>query len=153
MAEWSSNSLSFPFGEPSPSPTTTFPRLNDSLPFQNGHFSSSFSSSLSSPIWGGGAWQAQNCGACEANTRQYRLPGSSHWVAARPSSLSSCLPSWPHLPPPATAHPSWPIHPKGSTKNATNLALGLCSYSECSNLLLLLTNTQSQLKILDIQHN
>ena len=105
------------------------------------------------PNLGGGAWQAQNCGACEANTRQYRLPGSSHWVAARPSSLSSCLPSWPHLPPPTTAHPSWPIHPKGSTKNATNLALGLCSYSECLNLLLLLTNTQSQLKILDIQHN
>ena len=76
-------------------------------------------SSSCSPNFGHkGAWQALNCGAFEANARQYRLAGSQRLGGGRPEG------SRPHLPwTSAHPHPGWPIHPKGSTKNATNLAL------------------------------
>ena len=76
-------------------------------------------SSSCSPNFGHkGAWQALNCGAFEANARQYRLAGSQRLGGGRPEG------SRPHLPSTsAHPHPGWPIHPKGSTKNATKLAL------------------------------
>ena len=109
------------------------------------HIFSSFSSSFSSHL-GWGAWQALNCGACEANARPIQAAREQplgEWK--RPSSLSVN-----GLIPAATAHPS-PIHPKGSDKNATSSWQPFSS-TECRNLLLL-TNTQIQSKIPDIQHN
>ena len=147
MAEWSSNSLSFPFGEPLPTPPAPQPQPFTALsPFL---LPPSLLPALAQFGWGGRG-RPKTAGPVSPIRLSTGAGLSSHWVAdGRPSSLK--LPSsYTGRPPPILP---CPIHPKGSTKNATNLALGLCSYSECSNLLLLLTNTQSQLKILDIQHN
>ena len=80
-------------------PTTTFPRLDHSTPqLQNGHFSSSFSSSsLLLLFWGKGRGRPKTAGPVRPMRGQYRLPGSSHWVsgrgqAASPSTASSRQP-------------------------------------------------------------
>ena len=150
MAEWSSNSLSFPFGEPSPSPTTTFPRLNDSLPFQNGHFSSSFSSSLSSPIWGEGRGRPKTAGPVRPIRGSTGCQGAAiGWLGGQAASRRA----WPHLPQRPPPIRRGPFTPKVPPKTQPTWHSASSPYSECRNLLPLLTNTRSQLKILDIQHN
>ena len=136
---------SFPFPEPLAIPSRPL-HPDDSLASKP-PFPPPFSSC--SPNFGHkGACQALNCGPLRPMRGSTGWQGASDWVGreARRLSASSSV----HLRPSAP----WMAHsPQGFHQKRNQLGPRPSSYSECRNLLLLLTNTQSPLKILDIQHN
>ena len=76
-------------------PTTTFPRLDHSTPqLQNGHFSSSFSSSsLLLLFWGKGRGRPKTAGPVRPMRGSTGCQGAAIGWLGRPCSLSSCLAS------------------------------------------------------------